>query len=42
MKLVEYITTFREFYVIMMAGSKSNTLNDNIKNTEDSTGENEI
>ena len=42
MKLVEYITTFREFYVIMMAGSKSKTLNDNIKNTEVDTGKNDL
>ena len=41
MKLVEYITTFREFDVIMMAGSKSNTLNDDIKNTEDNTDKND-
>ena len=33
MKLVEYITTFREFYVITMSNSKSNELNDNVENT---------
>ena len=40
MKLVEYITTFREFYVITLSNSKSNTLNDDIENTEDITNEN--
>ena len=42
MNLVEYITTFREFYVIMMAGSKSKTLNDDIKNTEDNAHEDDL
>ena len=34
MKLVEYITIFREFYVIIMAGSKSNTQGTEVENTE--------
>jgi len=34
MKLVEYITIFREFYVIIMAGSKSKTQGTKVENTE--------
>ena len=41
MKLVEYITTFREFYVITMSNSKSNELNDNVENTGDDVNEND-
>ena len=40
MKLVEYITIFREFYVIIMAGSKSNTQSTEVKNTEVDTNQN--
>ena len=40
MKLVEYITIFREFYVIIMAGSKSNTQGTEVKNTEVDTNQN--
>jgi len=45
MNLVEYITTFIEFYVITMSNSESSTLNDDIKNTtnqNDSPGSGEI
>ena len=41
MKLVEYITTFREFYVITMSNSKSNELNDNVENTGDDVNKND-
>jgi len=40
MKLVEYITIFREFYVIIMAGSKSKTQNMEAENTEVDTNQN--
>ena len=40
MKLVEYITIFREFYVIIMAGSKSNTQGTEVENTEVDTNQN--
>ena len=40
MKLVEYITIFREFYVIIMAGSKSKTQSTEIENTEVDTNQN--
>jgi len=40
MKLVEYITIFREFYVIIMAGSKSNTQSTEVENTEVDTNQN--
>ena len=40
MKLVEYITIFREFYVIIMADSKSNTQSTEVKNTEVDTDQN--
>jgi len=40
MKLVEYITIFREFYVIIMAGSKSNTQSTKVENTEVDTNQN--
>ena len=40
MKLVEYITIFREFYVIIMAGSKSNTQGTEAENTEVDTNQN--
>ena len=39
MKLVEYITIFREFYVIIMAGSKSNTKGTEVENTEVDTNQ---
>jgi len=39
MKLVEYITIFREFYVIIMAGSKSNTKGTKVENTEVDTNQ---
>ncbi len=45
MNLVEYITTFIEFYVITMSNSESSTLNDDIKNTtnqNDSPGSGEM
>ena len=40
MKLVEYITIFREFYVIIMARSKSNTRGTEVENTEVNTNQN--
>ena len=40
MKLVEYITIFREFYVIIMAGSKSKTQGTEVENTEVDTNQN--
>jgi len=40
MKLVEYITIFREFYVIIMAGSKSKTQSTEVENTEVDTNQN--
>jgi len=40
MKLVEYITIFREFYVIIMAGSKSKTKGTKVENTEVDTNQN--
>ena len=40
MKLVEYITIFREFYVIIMARSKSNTQGTEVENTEVDTNQN--
>jgi len=40
MKLVEYITIFREFYVIIMAGSKSNAKGTEVENTEVDTNQN--
>ena len=40
MKLVEYITIFREFYVIIMAGSKSNTQGTEVENTKVDTNQN--
>ena len=40
MKLVEYITIFREFYVIIMADSKSNTQSTEVENTEVDTNQN--
>jgi len=40
MKLVEYITIFREFYVIIMAGSKSKTQSTEVENTEVNTNQN--
>jgi len=40
MKLVEYITIFREFYVIIMAGSKSKTQGTKVENTEVDTNQN--
>ena len=40
MKLVEYITIFREFYVIIMASSKSNTQGTEVENTEVDTNQN--
>jgi len=40
MKLVEYITTFREFYVIIMARSKSKTQGTKVENTEVDTNQN--
>ena len=40
MKLVEYITIFREFYVIIMASSKSKTQGTKVENTEVDTNQN--
>jgi len=40
MKLVEYITIFREFYVIIMADSKSKTQSTEVENTEVDTNQN--
>jgi DNA-directed RNA polymerase I, II, and III subunit RPABC2 len=40
MKLVEYITIFREFYVIIMARSKSKTQGTKVENTEVDTNQN--
>ena len=40
MKLVEYITIFREFYVIIMAGSKSKSQSTEVENTEVDTNQN--
>ena len=45
MNLVEYITTFIEFYVITLSNSESNTLNADIENTtnqNDSPGSDDI
>ena len=39
MKLVEYITTFREFYVVTMSSSKSNAENTKVESSADSTNE---
>ena len=40
MKLLEYITIFREFYVIIMASSKSNTQGTEAENTKVDTNRN--